>query len=368
MHGRALHAIEPHPSFMETLGAVQSHDGSRNIHDDACQQRRDGALALTLLSGLLTLTLKLGLLQSLFGFTSRKLTYYPISVLWCCAVAAFVESELKVCILVAALEVEPHAAVVAKAAVATVAAVGSQMLTYILLGWGEPGSLFPCCGSEDHDEDSASDAQPIDLLSATVRELRNGLIDPKSVPVVSLRCCLASASVLVTYSDATTITVKPLVLVGEEAEAAAQTEADIRDTELSLLEEQAAEENPAELPLIGDHELSLKMLDRAIAWLRCDCYGDFEGMPPLMNDRDVTMFGAGGGKGVLAFKQKWLDQPLNYDVDVVHEVDLLNRVVVVGFASLLKGREGRGTDVIQFDEGLKICGVDAIRHSGVGKK
>ena len=214
-----------------------------------------------MLSALLTLALKLGLLQSLFGFTSRKLTYYPVSVLWCCAVAAFVESELKTCILVAALEIDPHGAVVARAAVATVAAVASQMLTYILLSYGEPGSLFPCCGSSDDDEQGGdSDTQPIDLLGAAVRELRNGLVDPRPVPVVSLRCCIESATVLVCYSDAATVAIKPLVLVGEEAEAAAQIEAEIRDTELSLLQEQAAEENPAELPLIGDHELSLKIL------------------------------------------------------------------------------------------------------------
>ena len=75
---------------------------------------------------------------------------------------------------------------------------------------------------------------------------------------------------------------------------------------------------------------------------------------------------ARGTNNVLKFKTRWLTQPLNYTVDAVHEVDLANLTVVVGFTSLLEGREGRGTDVIQFDHALKVCGVDAIRHDNVG--
>jgi hypothetical protein len=35
---------------------------------------------------------------------------------------------------------------------------------------------------------------------------------------------------------------------------------------------------------------------------------------------------------------------------------------------LIRGGEGRGTDVIQFDVDLKVSGVDAIRHANVGQK
>jgi hypothetical protein len=57
--------VAPPASFLDTLGAVglhstaaelaQANDGSRNISDDGWQQRRDGALALTMLSALLTM-------------------------------------------------------------------------------------------------------------------------------------------------------------------------------------------------------------------------------------------------------------------------------------------------------------------------
>jgi hypothetical protein len=269
---------------------------------------------------------------------------------------------------VAALDVNPHDAIVAKAAIATVAAVTSQMLTYVLLAWGEPGSFFPCCvdDNEQAEEDAVMDSatQPIDLLVAAVRELRNGLVAPSPEPVVSLRCCDDRRSICVGYRDGSCSTVRPKVLSGAQAEDAASMEAAIRETELSLLEEQAVEENPAELPLTDDHEQSLRLLDRAVAWLRCDVYGDFAAMPPLMAP-NATMFGAAGAEGVLSFKRRWLTQPLNYNVDVVHEVDLVNRVIVVGFDSLLAGREGRGTDVIQMDEELRICAVDAIRHASM---
>jgi hypothetical protein len=281
----------------------------------------------------------------------------------------FVEAELKTCILVALLEADSHDANIAKATIAAVAAVTSQMLAYVVLAWNEPGSFFPCCAddSEGGGEGAVEegDVQAIDLLVAAVRELRNGLVLPNPMPVASLRCCDDRQSVCVCYSDGSCSTVRPQILGGVEAENAAHMEAEIRETELSLLAEQAAEENPAELPLADSHEQSLRLLDRAVAWLRCDCFADIEAMSPLLAS-DAKMFSATGKANVLAFKERWLKQPLNYDVDVVHEVDLENRVVVVGFTSLLAGREGRGTDVIQFNEDLKVCSVDAIRHASVG--
>ena len=269
----------------------------------------------------------------------------------------------------ALLEVDSDDAIIAKATIVTVAAVSSQMLAYVVLAWHEPGSFFPCCvddsenGGEEATEDC--DVQSIDLLVAAVRELRNGLVSPSPVPVTSLRCCDDRKSVRVCYSDGSCCLIRPQMLTGADAEDAARMEAAIRETELSLLAEQATEENPAELPLADRHEQSLRLLDRAVAWLRCDCFADFAAMSPLVAS-DAKMFSATGKANVLAFKERWLTQPLNYEVDVVHEVDLENRVVVVGFTSLLVGREGRGTDVIQFNEELQICSVDAIRHASVG--
>jgi hypothetical protein len=81
------------------------------------------------------------------------------------------------------------------------------------------------------------------------------------------------------------------------------------------------------------------------------------------------MFGASGIDAVVDFKKKWLPPPpaVNYAIDAVHEIDLANRVVVVSFDCLIPGSEGRGTDVIQFNEKLEVCGVDAIRFAKVGR-
>jgi hypothetical protein len=84
-------ATEPPVSFLDTLrGALEEVQGdeTRNISELGCQQRRDGALALFALSGLVTLALKAGLLQTAVGLSPRKIVYYPVSVLWCCAIAA----------------------------------------------------------------------------------------------------------------------------------------------------------------------------------------------------------------------------------------------------------------------------------------
>lgn len=41
------------------------------------------------------------------------------------------------------------------------------------------------------------------------------------------------------------------------------------------------------------------------------------------------------------------------------------KVVVASFECLIPGREGRGTDVMQFNEHLQVTGVAAIRHASV---
>jgi len=89
-------------------------------------------------------------------------------------------------------------------------------------------------------------------------------------------------------------------------------------------------------------------------------------MTPLANE-DASMFGKEGIDEVIRFKRGWLTQSLNYNVDAVHEIDVANRVIVVGFDCLLPGNEGRGVDVIQLDESGKVCGVAALRHMSVGK-
>ena len=74
-------------SFLDTLQAVHG-DATRNISELGCKQRRDGAFALFILAALVTLALKVGVLETAVGIPRRKIVYYPVSVLWCCAVVA----------------------------------------------------------------------------------------------------------------------------------------------------------------------------------------------------------------------------------------------------------------------------------------
>ena len=99
--------------------------------------------------------------------------------------------------------------------------------------------------------------------------------------------------------------------------------------------------------------LSLALLGRALEWLQADCFREFELMRELASD-DVCMFGTVGIDEFVAFKERIFTEAVNYSIDAVHEVDLANRVVVANFDCLIPGKEGRGTDVIQFNEGLKV--------------
>jgi hypothetical protein len=211
--------------------------------------------------------------------------------------------------------------------------------------------------------------QPIDVLAAACRELRSGrVLIGGGVAVASLRCCLADGPApggdengsvrmraVCCLADGRCVTVYP-------PPPSREPQQQERGGQGSSSGSRAASGSS-----MGEQARSLDLLARALAWLRCDVYGDCDAMLPLMS-ADASMFGACGAAEVLAFKRRWLSQPLNYNVDVVHEIDVQNRTVVVGFTSLIRGGEGRGTDVIQFDVDLKVSGVDAIRHANVGQK
>eukprot|EP00441_Pelagodinium_beii_P010105 CAMPEP_0197683198 /NCGR_PEP_ID=MMETSP1338-20131121/97566_1 /TAXON_ID=43686 ORGANISM="Pelagodinium beii, Strain RCC1491" /NCGR_SAMPLE_ID=MMETSP1338 /ASSEMBLY_ACC=CAM_ASM_000754 /LENGTH=128 /DNA_ID=CAMNT_0043264747 /DNA_START=102 /DNA_END=488 /DNA_ORIENTATION=- len=106
------------------------------------------------------------------------------------------------------------------------------------------------------------------------------------------------------------------------------------------------------------------MLHRALRWLRADCLADFATHEELVAP-GAAMSGASGAEEVLAFKRHWLTEKVNYDVDAILDVDFKNRVVAASFTSLIPGKEGRGTEFMQFDEELRISGVSAIRHRHV---
>jgi hypothetical protein len=108
----------------------------------------------------------------------------------------------------------------------------------------------------------------------------------------------------------------------------------------------------------------LQLLGRGLRWLRADVFGDFEVMADLVAPH-ARMFGVEGAGAVVAFKRRWLNLPVNYNVDAIHEFDPVNRVLVAGFDCLLVGKEGRGTDVVQFTDAMLVSEVAAIRHTSV---
>eukprot|EP00434_Breviolum_minutum_P045393 symbB.v1.2.040684.t1/scaffold7439.1/size11247/1 len=106
------------------------------------------------------------------------------------------------------------------------------------------------------------------------------------------------------------------------------------------------------------------MLGKALRWLKADCDGEISIHEKLIA-KNACMFGAAGANEVLTFKKNFLTAEKNYEVDAILDVDLPNRVVVASFECLIPGKEGRGTDVMQFNEELQVTGVQAIRHSQV---
>jgi hypothetical protein len=106
---------------------------------------------------------------------------------------------------------------------------------------------------------------------------------------------------------------------------------------------------------------SLQLLKTGLVWLHADVYGELQVVAGLVED-NARMFGVQGAEAVISKKQKWLTEALNYNVDAIHEVDMENLTLVVGFDCLIPDKEGRGTDVVQFDAGMKVVAVGAIRH------
>lgn len=121
----------------------------------------------------------------------------------------------------------------------------------------------------------------------------------------------------------------------------------------------AIDSNPAE----ADSD-ALQLLGRGLQWLRADVYGDFEVTAGLVAPH-ARMFGVQGADAVVNFKRRWLTRPVNYNVDVIHEFDPVNRVLVAGFDCLIPGKEGRGTDVMRFSDAMLVSEVAAIRHASV---
>ena len=57
---------------------------------------------------------------------------------------------------------------------------------------------------------------------------------------------------------------------------------------------------------------------------------------------------------------------LSWSLVLKHNIEIPHlQVVVASFECLIPGREGRGTDVMQFDEDLRVTGVAAVRHHEV---
>lgn len=107
-----------------------------------------------------------------------------------------------------------------------------------------------------------------------------------------------------------------------------------------------------------------KLLGYGLMWLIADVYGVSEIWDTMLHP-SAAMFGIEGGSNIMAFKNGLLAGDLStniYSIDAIHQIDLPNRVIVSDFNCLLKGKEGRGTEVMKFDENWKVIRIDAVRH------
>jgi hypothetical protein len=108
-------------------------------------------------------------------------------------------------------------------------------------------------------------------------------------------------------------------------------------------------------------EFDPRLLRAALEWLRADVFRDFDTHRQMLHP-DAEMFGARGADEVLAFKKRFLTQSPAYEIPAV-TVDVKNRVVVAEFTCLIPGKEGKGTDIIAFDDDFRVRKVTAVRHA-----
>lgn len=108
---------------------------------------------------------------------------------------------------------------------------------------------------------------------------------------------------------------------------------------------------------------SRKLLGYGLIWLISDIYGLAQIWEDMLHD-NAKMFGCEGKANIIDFKKGLLadNKTRNYRIDAIHQIDVSKRVVVFDFECLMEGKEGRGTEVMKFDNDWKVIRVDAIRH------
>jgi len=106
------------------------------------------------------------------------------------------------------------------------------------------------------------------------------------------------------------------------------------------------------------------LLGHGLLWLLADIYGISELHEEMLHEK-AHRFGYRGKKQILEYKAKLLSTyVINYNIDVIHQLDVPNRVIVADFECYLKGKEGRGTYVTKFDaDSWKVIEVQTIRHN-----
>lgn len=127
---------------LSLLGGGSGLPYGSNIGESGVADRRNVAVYSFLASLAVTVLLKaLG--------RRPKHKFYPVSILWCVGAACWTEAELRTCVVLCALSFYGAGVVdqrvVWNTALVLVVSVGVQLLTYFLLGIGEPGAYFPCC-------------------------------------------------------------------------------------------------------------------------------------------------------------------------------------------------------------------------------
>jgi len=105
------------------------------------------------------------------------------------------------------------------------------------------------------------------------------------------------------------------------------------------------------------------LLGHGLLWLLADIYGIAEIHEEMLHEK-AHRFGYKSKKQILEFKASLLSTNfINYNIDIIHQLDIPNRVIVADFECYHKGKEGRGTYVTKFDPvSWRVIEVQTIRH------
>ena len=134
------------PTFLQLLGADPTENQEYNLNEQGCKMRSDSAWTFLLLAVVFTGVGKMFSSRS-NDLSTKFLPWYPISILYCSAVASYVESHLQVCVIVTVLNAAPSEMHLFKTLLVLLSSILTHIFTFVILGMNEKGRWCPLCST-----------------------------------------------------------------------------------------------------------------------------------------------------------------------------------------------------------------------------